>query len=124
MLTSPNGGEIWQEGTEQQITWESAGIGITDVRIEYSTDHGASFNLIAFETSLDGGNSYNWTVPNTPSTQCIVQITADGLSDQSDNLFTIKEAPEISIVTPNGGEIWNSWNTATNKMAKFKCWEL
>ncbi len=46
VLTSPNGGEIWQEGTEQQITWESAGIGVTDVRIEYSTDHGASFNLL------------------------------------------------------------------------------
>jgi len=105
VLTSPNGGEIWQEGTEQQITWESAGIGITDVRIEYSIDHGASFSLIANKTNADGGNSYNWTVPNTPSTQCIVQITADGLSDQSDELFTIPE-PGLTIIEPNGGETW------------------
>ena len=106
ILKSPNGGEIWQEGTVQQITWESAGIGSSNVKIEYSTDQGASFTLISNQTNTDGTNAYNWTVPNTPSTQCLVQITTNGLSDQSDELFTIKEPPQISIITPNGGEEW------------------
>ena len=106
VLESPNGNEVWVVGTQQEISWKSEGIGSVEVKIEYSTDYGATFNLINFQTNTDGSNIYNWTVPNTPSTQCLVKISAGGLSDYSDLVFTINEPPRITIVEPNGGESW------------------
>ncbi len=43
-LTCPNGGEIWQSESSYGITWESAGVGT--VKIEYSGDNGANWDII------------------------------------------------------------------------------
>jgi hypothetical protein len=60
------------------------------VRIEFSTDDGANWS----DVIASSGNtySYSWTVPNTPSMQCLVRIgdAADpSLSDVSDAVFSI-----------------------------------
>ena len=108
IVTSPNGSEVWQAGTQQKIVWESSDVGDFDVTIEYSIDNGATYNFIAFQTNIDGVNTFDWTVPNSPSTQCLVKISASVFSDTSDNFFTItpQETPKITVISPNGGEIW------------------
>ena len=88
-VTVPNGGETWYAGFEYDIRWyiENAG---DSVRIEYSTDNGFSWNLIA-ETEND--LVYTWLVPETPSDSCLVRITdltPPGNSVESENVFTIR----------------------------------
>ena len=71
-LLHPNGGEVFVAGSDTVITWE--GVAPTDpVRLEYSTNNGATWRLIADNVQ---GLSYNWRVPNTPSDQCLARVTA------------------------------------------------
>jgi hypothetical protein len=105
-VTAPNGGEDWVVGEEHNITWTNQTI--TNVAIEYSTDNGSNWVSVISSTPATSG-SYNWTVPNTPSTQCLVRISdaSDPLiNDVSDATFTISPAPSITVTTPNGGETW------------------
>ena len=74
-LLSPNGGEVWETGSTQQITWETTGI--DDVTLRYSTDLGENWEII--EITVDMGNphwlDYPWEVPDTPSMECLVYIS-------------------------------------------------
>lgn len=92
-VTSPNGGEVWTAGENRTITWNSRGP-ISDVKIDYSINGGTDWTTIIASTPND--DSYPWTVPNTPSTQCFVRVsdaaTGEKLTDVSDNLFSIVSA--------------------------------
>jgi C1A family cysteine protease len=106
LVTSPDGGEEWEVGSSQAITWSSTG-SIANVKIEYSVNGGSDWSPIETSTSNDG--TYSWTVPNTPSEDCLVKISdaADGdLSDVSDAPFTISEQPTLTVTSPDGGEEW------------------
>jgi len=46
---------------------------ISSVKIEYSSDGGATWNQITASTTNDG--DYIWTIPNIPTTQCRIKIT-------------------------------------------------
>lgn len=89
-VTSPNGGENWAAGTSHNITWTYTGV-IGSVLIEYSTNGGNSWTTVVTTTPNTG--SYNWFVPNTPSTNCLVRIKgydSDGNpTDVSNSSFTI-----------------------------------
>jgi len=105
VVTSPNGGEEWIVGEQQDITWNSQDV--ANVRIGYTTDYGSTWTNIISSTPSDG--SYSWTVPNTPSTLCIVGISDasdSSIYDISDNVFTISGAPTVTVTSPNGGENW------------------
>jgi len=105
-LTAPNGGESWHVGFHQDITWETEGK-VGNVRIEYSTDSGTTWAEIVASTENDG--IYNWIVPNAVSTSCLVRVSDvenSDLSDTSDAVFTITDAPIIIVTSPNGGERW------------------
>ncbi len=104
-VTSPNGGENWQTGSDHDITWTSSGT-IGNVQIEYSTNNGSSWTEEIASTPDDG--THSWTIPDSPSDNCLVRITdTDGSSsDTSDAVFTISYAPYITVTSPNGGENW------------------
>lgn len=95
-VTSPNGGESWQAGTTHNITWttQEQGATVANVKIELSTNGGTGYSTIIASTPNNG--SYAWTVPNTPSANCLVRISdaanAD-ISDVSDSAFTIIPPP-------------------------------
>ncbi len=104
-LSSPNGGESWKCGTNQNITWVSNNV--TNVKLEYTTNNGTDWITIIGSVASTPA-SYNWTIPNTPSTSCKVRISdVDDtiINDVSDNVFTIFK-PSITIISPNGGENW------------------
>lgn len=112
-VTYPNGGENLMVGQDVDITWlASDPSGVESDSIYYSTDNGGSWIPVASQT----GNPqvYTWTVPNTPSTNCLVQIVAfdhwgNRGSDNSDAVFAIiqdTEPPTVTVTQPNGGEIW------------------
>lgn len=89
-LQSPNGGEYWTTNSVEEIKWISAYL-TEDISIDYSTDNGSQWQNIAIVGP--GLNSYEWTIPNTISTQCLVRVMSGALSDQSSSAFTIQDAP-------------------------------
>ncbi|MCK4766532.1 MAG: hypothetical protein KAW12_30335 [Candidatus Aminicenantes bacterium] len=108
-VTSPNGGESWEVGSSQSITWNSSGT-INSVMLEYSYDNGNSRSTI--ESSVSNSGTYDWNVPDAVSDECLVRVTAnDGSGDPkpadvSDEVFSIvlPSAPTIRLIMPNGGE--------------------
>jgi len=106
VLDVPNGGESWQAGTQHIIVWHGQGINNKDVKIEYSTNNGATYNFIDYKTNTGTSGSYTWNIPNTPSTQCLVRVSVlipPEISDASDNVFTISSPGGNN--TPTGNNI-------------------
>ena len=71
-LIHPNGGEVFVVGNDTIITWE----GVTPeepVTIDYSTDNGKTWRIIADSAK---GLKYNWRIPKTPSDLCLARVTA------------------------------------------------
>jgi len=112
-VTAPNGGETWYVGDTYDITWTSRCV--DTVKIDYSTDGGSSWTTIVGQTPAAPG-SYSWTVPNTPSTNCLVRICDfedNTPCDQSDAVFTIATPPQQdfsldvfpdTLYLPRGGD--------------------
>ncbi|MBK9099330.1 MAG: T9SS type A sorting domain-containing protein [bacterium] len=103
-VTSPNGGEDWLVNSQQNITWTSSNI--NNVKIDYSTNNGGLWLNVASSVPAVNG-SYSWTIPNTPSTVCLVRISDESIAsrfDVSDSAFII--SPAITVTDPNGGESW------------------
>ncbi|MGE5682088.1 MAG: NosD domain-containing protein [Bacillota bacterium] len=88
-VISPNGGEKWDVGTQQEIKWSSTSLS-GKVKIEYSTDGNATHLIVTDSTENDG--TYLWTIPDKPSQNCVVIISdaADGKPfDISNAVFSI-----------------------------------
>ena len=100
-VLSPNGGESWTAGESHDITWTSTGT-VGNVDILYSYNGGADWTSVVADTANDG--SYSWTVPDTPSSNCYVQVLehADGSPyDSSDAVFTIVTSGGETVSAPN-----------------------
>ena len=100
---SPNGGETWITDSTYDITWNSDCT--NRVKIQYTTNGGASWLSIIDSTESDG--SYLWQIPHTLSDSCKVEICEiEGTHcDMSDNSFRIVQ-PDFTIdVIPDSQEV-------------------
>lgn len=70
-VTSSNGGESWNGGETQNITW-NADASLTSINIDYSTSGGNSWIPVA--SSLANSGTFAWTVPADPALNCLVQF--------------------------------------------------
>ncbi|MCK4761701.1 MAG: fibronectin type III domain-containing protein, partial [Candidatus Aminicenantes bacterium] len=104
-LSSPNGGESLEVRSKKGITWSTVG-NISNVKLEFSTNSGSDWAEIMPSTENDGFNL--WQIPDTVSSQCLLKIsgTGGGPVDVSDAPFSIIPEPTISIVSPDGGELF------------------
>lgn len=116
-LNTPNGGENWQVGTSQTITWSSTNVS-GNVKIELSRNGvGGPFETLFASVANDG--SEVWPVNGSPSSNCFVKISslsAPSVSDPSNTNFTISDpptGPSIRALTPNGGEAWPTGTSQT-----------
>ncbi|MBL7784289.1 MAG: M4 family metallopeptidase [Chitinophagales bacterium] len=101
-VTSPNGGEIWQAGSTQNITWTSTGT-VSNVNLYYSIDGGSNWNFIANQANT---GSYTWTVPNSPTTLARVRVENSSNSTVADNSnanFTIQGCNVIASFSSDSG---------------------
>jgi len=87
-VLSPNGGQTWIAGSQQQVQWNSQGT-ISTVKIEL-------YNGTAWQTLADGvanTGAYNMDVPaGINSQQCLIKVSDAAnasVADQSDAAFTI-----------------------------------
>jgi uncharacterized protein (TIGR02145 family) len=120
-VLAPNGGESYYPNNTVNISWSFRNI--DTVKIEYSVNNGSTWNVIAASVVADL-QTYPWTIPNSPSTQCLIKVSDLGsvLSDVSNATFTINSA-SVTLTYPNGGESfgegtgqyieWNSTSVAT-----------
>jgi len=90
----PDGGETIPGGSDYDIEWSLSGGNLTanPITINYSTDNGGSWTLIATNELNDGECS--WDVPNIDESNCLVKVEAEDEhgnigNDTSDSTFTI-----------------------------------
>ncbi len=100
-IDTPNGGEAWNEGTQQDITWTTTpgADPIDRIDLRYTIDGGETWDPLA--SNLSDSGTHTWTVPNHDSTECLVKARvldqADRFSyDISDNTFEIVGSPPSS----------------------------
>jgi photosystem II stability/assembly factor-like uncharacterized protein len=92
VLLSPDGGEEWEVGREEEIRWTSSNIGT--VTIEVKVGSGAGWEVVAPDVPA-GDGQYVWTVPNTPSEEAWIRVSdgSDGSPmDSSSGPFSITVA--------------------------------
>ncbi len=113
-VATPNGGDSLNIGTVREITWNVSNC-VDSVEISYTTNNGSSWIII--ENSAPAAPaSYNWTIPATPTTQGKIRLrdVADpGFADVSDAVFTIYDSLQVTLISPNGGEVWKSGTMKT-----------
>ncbi|MHC4202662.1 MAG: hypothetical protein ACYSU0_21940, partial [Planctomycetota bacterium] len=112
-ITAPNGGETWYcDGVDRDVTWTSGGL-TGNVDIEYSTDGGSTWYLVAANVADTG--SFTWSLPDEDSANCIVRMQetgGGGPSDLSEAPFTITPAT-VTLIVPDGAESWDTWSSQT-----------
>ncbi|HYN44928.1 MAG TPA: NosD domain-containing protein [Candidatus Limnocylindrales bacterium] len=110
----PNDGENWTRGTTQTIRWTGSSGGYVKIELMKA---GVWKSNIILSTPNDG--SHPWLIPVTqiPGTDYKIRITSTtnaANTDTSDNTFTIP-TPNISVITPKGGDTWRRGTTQTIK---------
>jgi hypothetical protein len=113
-LSSPNGGESYQVGSSQVVTWTATDTvtpaGAITVKLEYSTDGSAHWTEIIASTENDG--AYLWTVPVGVTANALVKVTATDAAanagaDISNAVFAVTAAPvHICNETAPGSGQW------------------
>ncbi|MEI6697146.1 MAG: T9SS type A sorting domain-containing protein, partial [Bacteroidota bacterium] len=108
LITSPNGDNgvsNWRSCTQSTITWKAGTSSYYN--IDYSINNGTTWTSVASNYYNSAANvTYTWSIPNTPSNQCLVKVSDYNSSlktDISDSSFTI--SPSITLLQPNYGGV-------------------
>ncbi|HZV12475.1 MAG TPA: T9SS type A sorting domain-containing protein, partial [Candidatus Kapabacteria bacterium] len=108
-ILTPAASVAWAPGTTQPITWTS--LRVDSVNIDYSTDNGTTWSNVV-SNILSSPASYSWTVPNTPSQKCKVQISGTGTNaiHSTSATFTIGNANAVTerSSSPEGFVLYQS----------------
>jgi len=104
-LTAPLAGSKWNGNTTNEITWDSEFI--ADVRIEFSSDNGQTWEDIVDTTSANT-RSYMWPATNIISTQCLIKITDVANPDVSSITETPFTLCSLDLTSPNGGNLYRA----------------
>ena len=129
-ITSPNGGEVFENGQQITVTWNSTGIDAnTLLSINIYSNNPQVFGFLASNGTLNDG-SETITLPQLPvgtNYTITVGVPSNGFNnsalsvfDRSDATFTIQApnpatcvagTPSVKILSPNGGEIYRVGDT-------------
>lgn len=104
-VLDPNGGEMLLADSEYTITWQTTGTPIASVKLEYSTDNGATYSII--DANIVNTGTYLWQTPQAiDSNQCRIKITdtviPPAASDTSNYVFTIFTCDELLTADLSG----------------------
>jgi glutaredoxin len=103
VLLSPAGGETYLAGSEVDIVWASSGAS-GRVRVDFSVDDGATWNVLATDTADDGHHA--WRTPRFATARARVRVTdiADEAITGQSLAFTL--AAETVITAIPSGSVW------------------
>ena len=110
VVTSPNGGENWQAGSTQDITWTSDISGNLQIRL-----YKDGFLHSEITPSTPNDSSFTWSILTGTEISSVYKIRIESIDDPtnfdfSDNDFTIS-SPDVEVTSPNGGEMWQAGET-------------
>ena len=99
-VNSPNTNVTWCSGTSQNITWTSQNV--TNVKIDLSSDGGATFPTTIIASTSAASGSYTWNIPanQTSGSQYIIRVSDasnSSIFDVSNSSFTIAGKAVFSI---------------------------
>lgn len=103
-IITPNGGEKYEMAQPVMVLWSWQEV--TTLRLEYSSNGGGSWEVIAGEIPASAG-SYTFTPFALPTKRALVRLVdveRPEVRDQSDRPFEIMEAPSIMIYSPVSGD--------------------
>ena len=112
-ITTPKGGEELYFGETKRISWNASNL-TSNLKLEYSTDNGSTWNTIADNRSRTI-SYYDWIVPQIATNTALVRVSAiaePAVSDVSDATFKIT-TPVLNVLTPNTGN--ENWIVGENK---------
>ena len=122
-LTAPNGGQTWQAGTTQSITWTASDASDTTAKLTYTISldtsgggGGYPNNIATLTNQAQGTNTYSWSVPDLAGASNKIQIIANnpasGLSSTpsaSAGNFSITSA-SFPVQTSTPVTLYPGWN--------------
>ena len=106
-LDYPGGGQVFVVGTTQQIRL-GAKTRVTPVSVDLSTDGGTTFtNLGSIAVSKTGIPTLSFTVPNTPSGNCVIRVSGSikGVSSTASSAPFAIFAANSASATPAAGSV-------------------
>ncbi len=97
-LTSPVEGQIANTNSLLTISWNVQNPYSEENYIEFSSDNGETWEIVAYGSSLGNSGSLIWFTPNVNSDECLLRIN-DYYSSSNDvsDKFTIMPYPETPI---------------------------
>jgi len=107
-MTQPEGGETWLSGTDNTVTWDAAGIPLTEAFLLDLYKGGVFVENITTVQAGDG--EYSWTIPSDTEPAAdyqlrLTRISNPSLNDFCDIPFAVKPGI-IELTHPNGREIY------------------
>ncbi|PIP14148.1 MAG: hypothetical protein COX48_02240, partial [bacterium (Candidatus Stahlbacteria) CG23_combo_of_CG06-09_8_20_14_all_34_7] len=106
-ITSPLAGESYIVGDKCLITWDYLGGTGDSVVVAYSADGGTTWSQL--DTLAISTQYYEWTVPNVPTSNAIVQIYYLRMTTSLDSSGTFTIAPQsINIISPISTSSWTA----------------
>ncbi|HNX81284.1 MAG TPA: hypothetical protein PKL77_03975, partial [Candidatus Omnitrophota bacterium] len=110
-ITHPENGDIVIAEDPYNITWTKAGLGVTNVTLEYSVDNGGNWSSVITggdQTAPNTGTYFWASVPgSTLSTLCKVRIKDFGNANATDtgaSVFDLRG--QITVTAPTGDDSW------------------
>ncbi|MDD5688216.1 MAG: discoidin domain-containing protein [Elusimicrobia bacterium] len=116
-ISYPNGGENLLAGSQQTVTWTSAG-GVGNVMLQISVDGGTNWSTLVANTVNDGNEVV--TLPSSASSNCLIRLVeiVGGTTDSSNATFSITVTGQMSF--GNNGNPWQiGANTTTIELENF-----
>lgn len=111
-LTYPAGGETMVPGESETLRWDAFGTGGTFM-LEFSSDNGASWEVIAEDVAADL-RYFSWAVPPVITGQGLIKITQGSSVSQTEAVFSIIGVPcSLQIDWACGDAVHLSWNSVT-----------
>ena len=104
-FASPMENEKWLVGSPRKVQWVSGG-GVDTMHIDYSTDNGSTWSLLAAAAT----SPYSWMVPNTPSAFCKLRILSNNRNGIGDTISFSIDTPPPAIISAADGN-WSSSGT-------------
>jgi C1A family cysteine protease len=116
-LGSPNGGEVWNVGETEAISWTTSRHAPDSISIYLSHDSGVQYDYTIARGLSGASTSYDWPVADLPSDNSRIKVVAYyggtvGGYDMSDSDFTVHGRPRRYVkkdgpdVYPYSSPVW------------------
>ncbi|MFA5157430.1 MAG: hypothetical protein WC532_08645, partial [Candidatus Omnitrophota bacterium] len=123
-VLAPNGNESWLNGTNQSIQWRPTGTYPGNVKIYFSNDSGGNWTEIGEASAGEHNVTQTWywdPVPDDITSTGLIRVATNtgnasiDVNDNSNNTFKVRGS--VSVLQPNGGEIW--FVNETNRQVRW-----